>query len=62
MVYKVEFPNGQVKECTANIIAENVLTQVDSEGHSSIMMEGIINYKRDESTATPKSDQCVVTK
>ena len=43
MVYEVEFPDGQVKECAANIITENVLTQVDSEGCSSIMMEGIID-------------------
>ena len=33
IIYDVEFPAGQVKEYAANIIAENMLTQVDSEGH-----------------------------
>eukprot|EP00957_Ditylum_brightwellii_P073224 5566632-Ditylum_brightwellii.AAC.1 len=29
MIYDVEFPDRQVREYTANIIAENMLTQVD---------------------------------
>ena len=32
IIYDVEFPDGQVKEYAANIIAENMLTQVDSDG------------------------------
>jgi hypothetical protein len=32
IVYDVEFPDGEVKEYAANIIAENLLSQVDSEG------------------------------
>ena len=31
VVYDVEFPDGQVKEYAANVIAENMLTQVDDE-------------------------------
>jgi hypothetical protein len=38
MIYEVEFPDGQIKEYAANIIAENMLTQVDSDGHSTTMM------------------------
>ena len=35
IIYDVEFPDGQVKEYAANIIAENMLTQVDSDGMST---------------------------
>jgi hypothetical protein len=31
MIYEVEFPDGQVKEYGASIIAENMLTQVDEK-------------------------------
>ena len=30
MIYEVEFPDGELKEYAANVIAENMLTQVDS--------------------------------
>jgi hypothetical protein len=41
MIYEVDFPNGNVKEYAANIIAENMLTQVNSDGNSLTMMKGI---------------------
>ena len=31
IIYEVEFPDGQVKDYAANVIAENMLTQVDSD-------------------------------
>eukprot|EP00957_Ditylum_brightwellii_P097441 7421238-Ditylum_brightwellii.AAC.1 len=34
IVYEAEFPDGQVKEYAANFIAENMLLQVDADGHS----------------------------
>jgi hypothetical protein len=61
MIYEVEFKNGDIKEYAANIIAENMLTQVDSEGYSLTMMKGIIDYKRDDSVAVSKRDMYVVT-
>ena len=62
IVYEVEFPDGQVKEYAANVIAENMLTQVDSEGFSLTMMEGIVDYEKDESNAVSKQDKYVVTR
>ena len=44
MTYEVEFINGQVREYLANLIAENMLSRVDSEGFSTTMMEGIVDY------------------
>ena len=62
IVYDVEFPDGTVREYSANIIAENMLTQVDSDGYSLTMMEGIVDYRRDEATAVSSQDGYVVTK
>ena len=56
-IYKVEFPNEQLKEYAETIIAENMLTQVDSDGFSLTMLEGIIDYRKDESQAVSKADK-----
>ena len=61
MIYEVQFPDGQVKEYAANVIAENMLTQVDSDGFSLTMLDAIIDYRKDEAVAVPKSDSHVVT-
>jgi len=62
IVYEVEFPDGQVKEYAANVIAENILARVDQEGYSITMMEGIIDYEKDEAVAVSKADRYVVTR
>jgi hypothetical protein len=49
MLYEVEFPDGQISEYAANLIAEHMLTQVDFDGYSITMMEGIVDYKKDHS-------------
>ena len=46
--YEVELEDGRIKEYGANIIAENMLTQVNSDGFSLMLMEGIIDYKHDD--------------
>jgi hypothetical protein len=51
MIYEVEFPDGQLKEYAANVIVENVLTQVDSDGYSLTMMEAITDYQKDDTVA-----------
>jgi hypothetical protein len=61
LIYEVEFPNGDAKEYAANIITANMLTQVDSDGYSITMMKGIIDYRKDDSVAVPKSDMYIVT-
>ncbi len=48
IVYEVEFDDGNVREYSANIIAENMLSQVDDEGFARIMMEAIVDYQKDE--------------
>jgi hypothetical protein len=44
MIYEVEFPDGQLKEYAANVIAENMLSQVDSDCYSLTMIEAITDY------------------
>ena len=61
IVCEVKFPDGQVKEHTTNVIAENMPSQIDSEGHSATLMEGMVDFKKDETTAVSKNDVCVVT-
>ena len=61
MIYEVEFPDGQSKAYAANVIAENMLTQVDSDGFSRTMMEAIVDYRKDEAVAVPKTDKYLTT-
>ena len=61
-MYEVEFVDGQVQEYSANVIAENMLTRVDSEGFSTTLMEGIVDCHKAESVAVTKVDKYVYTK
>lgn len=55
IVYDVQFPDGEVKEYAANVIAENMLSQVDSEGFTLTLMDSILDVKKDGS-AVAKGD------
>jgi len=46
-LYKVEFPNGEVTEYTANIIAESMIAQTDSNGNDIKLLEEIVDHKSD---------------
>ena len=45
--YDVEFPYSQIREYSANIIAENMLTRVDEDGFSKAAIDSIINFNKD---------------
>ena len=45
--YLVEFPDGDVTEYTANIIAEGMIAQTDEAGYDVKLMEDIIDHKSD---------------
>ena len=62
IIYDVEFPDGQVEEYAANITAENMLTQVDSDGMSTTLMEAIVDHQRDEAKVLQHQDKYVQTK
>ena len=43
-MYEVEFIDGTTEIMTANVIAQNILSQVDEEGHRQLMMDEIIDH------------------
>ena len=57
--YEIEFPNGEISTYTANVIAESLYFQVDSEGHESLYLAEIIDHKSNASTVT--KDDCYIT-
>ncbi len=46
LVYDVEFPDGAIKQYAANVIAENVLSQVDHSGFHSQSLSRISQHQR----------------
>jgi hypothetical protein len=53
--YEVEFLDGHVESLSANLIAQHLFSQVDEEGHRHILLDDIIDFRRDE-TAIDKAD------
>ena len=58
-VYDVQFPDGHVKEFAANVIAECIYSQVDDEGNQYLMLQEIVDHKKDESAAVPMSQMWI---
>ena len=61
MICEVEFPDGQVKEHAANIIAENMLSQVDAEGFSKLLFDNTVDCEKSDA-AVDKADRHLHTK
>ena len=51
-VYEFKYYDGTTEKTTANIIYENIISQVDSEGHNHQVMTEVIDHKRDDSDIT----------
>ena len=60
-LYDVQFPDGTIKPYSANIIAENILNSVDSDGYHSQFLEGILDHSVG-SNAVAKKDMWIKTK
>ena len=58
MIYDVEFPDGAVKQYGANIIAQNVLEQVEDDGHYTVKLKQILDHRR-EGNAVSKEQKYV---
>ena len=61
LVYDVEFPDGEVKEYSANVIAENLFSQVDDEGFALSVFDSILDYEKSDE-AVEKKDFYLKTK
>ena len=55
-LYEVEFTDGSVREYSANLIAENILVQVDEDGYSLTTINAIIDHKQDPEIVVAKED------
>ena len=61
LVYDVEFPNGEIKEYSANSIAENMYRQVDADGFSHTLLDSIQDHRKD-GNAVERADGYVTTR
>ena len=43
--YEVKFLDGEIEVYTANIIAENLISQVEKEGHFQVMIDEIVDHR-----------------
>ena len=60
LVYDVKFPDRCVREYGANVIAENMYSQVDTEGYHSSTLVSIVDYKK-LPDAIAKKDMYITT-
>ena len=58
--YEIEYLDGTTEVLAANIIAENLLAQVDDQGHQHLMIEEIEDH-RNNSDAVPKEKGTIIT-
>ena len=56
-MYEVEFMDGTKERLTANIIAENVMSQVDAEGNRQMLLREIIDHRCDLPTTNMNGDR-----
>ena len=61
IVYEVEFPDGQVRYCTADVIYENIMSQFYSELLRKIPMEYIVYQKKDQALAISNYEHYIAT-
>ena len=60
-VYEVEFGDGEVAEYEANVIAQNIYSSIDEEGHHSLVVEEIVDHRTDcTETIIGKNDTVTV--
>jgi len=59
--YEVEFPDGEVSEYAANVIAENMWAQCDLDSQQRILLDSIVDHKTD-GHAVAMADRYVTVK
>jgi len=50
-VYEVQFSDGHTEEYAANVIAEAIYAQVDDEGHEHLILDEIIDFRKNAAIA-----------
>ena len=47
MNYDVDFSDGEIKECSANVIAENIHSQLNEDGRNIQILDSILDHRKD---------------
>eukprot|EP00804_Cyclotella_cryptica_P031332 CCRYP_011130-RA/>CCRYP_011130-RA protein AED:0.34 eAED:0.34 QI:0/0/0/1/0/0/3/0/252 len=55
--YEVRFPDGRSKELAANVIAEAVYAQCDADNNQYVLLDAIVDYRKDPSMAVSRNNQ-----
>ena len=59
LAYDIQFDNGEIQQVGANIIAQNLYSQIDGFGNAYTMLKGILDHMKDGSEM--KSEDAFVT-
>jgi hypothetical protein len=59
-VYEVRFPDGRTEELAVNVIAEAVYAQCDANKNQYVLLDAIVDYRKDPSMAVAWNDQVTV--
>ena len=62
LLHDVEFPDVQVKECSANVIEEIMMLRVDSDGFLETMLEAITYYAKDDAVVDIADEHVIAHK
>ena len=60
-MYEVEFQDGHTEALSTNIIAENLFSQIDEDGHRQAILDQIVDVRTD-GTNVPESEAFVTSK
>jgi hypothetical protein len=55
-VYEVEFPDGTIAKHAANVLAEALYTQVDTDDNWFLLLKEIIDHMKDETAASTNDE------
>lgn len=62
LIYDVQFPNGMIEQYGANIIAQNVMDQVEDEsGHYSARLKSVLDHRR-QGNAVSKAKRYITSR
>ena len=53
-LYEVEYTDGTAEKQTANIIAENMMSQVDSQGHQYQVLTKVTGHNKHDQRQVPR--------
>ncbi|KAL7474533.1 LOW QUALITY PROTEIN: hypothetical protein ACHAW6_000501, partial [Cyclotella cf. meneghiniana] len=56
-VYEVPFPDGCTKDLATNTIAEALYAQCDPDGNHYVMLDAIVDYRKNPNLAFSRNDQ-----